>query len=308
MAIALFRVLAVAVLAGCLLAVPVQAARLVSPAGGQQVIGEAALLDELQPLQGQLRDIRLAPVVPLQYEHDPGEVHPTGIEVVGVARGGHVPSPNPQRANKLVSSGVRGFDPDRDPFWVYTCSPEGAHILDPATITSCDEVPLYVPAAAGTYYWHVRPSRTGCFGLPQNCLLPWTGQVESFSIPSVFRVNGLQIPPRTRSCVTGAVLRYDTNEPSPVARYAIRVYPVGSTKPALRLSGRTGGKRTGVVQIANGEYQHVVRVPLNLVRAGRYWARLRLIDTVGHSGSGRSRNFTVPNPSASCRLPRLRPN
>jgi hypothetical protein len=294
-----------AIVTGCLPAAPAHAARLISPVGGQQVLGEQSLLDDIEPLQALPANVRVP--VPFHFELDPGEAQPTGIEVIGVAAGGRTPTPDPGRANRLsgltiLSMTAEDFDGDGDPFWVYRCSPA---MLSLSEVASCQQQ-VSVPVAAGTYYWHVRASQAGCFGHPQSCLLPWTSQVERFTIPAVFRLNGLQVPRRTRSCVTGAVIRYDTNQPSPVLTYGISVAAARSGRRVLRLSGATGGKRTRKVEVKNGEYQDVVRVPLNAVRAGRYRARLRVNDAAGNRAAAVSRTFTVPNPSATCRLPRVR--
>jgi hypothetical protein len=276
------------------------AAQLVSPAGGQQLFTERQLLDELPLLQEQVRSVLPAPVIPFEYRLEAGERNPTGIEIVGVAHGAPAPTPNPQRANNLVGD-LRGFKPSRNPFYVEECVPSSV------SSTGCEQIPRHVPVAAGTYHWHVRPSRAGCLGLAENCLHPWSGQVETFTIPSLLRVNGLRVRPRTRPCATGAVLRYDSTEPSPVVRYRISVVGVRSKRRVLRVSGRSGGKRTGAVVVADGEYQETVRLPLDRVRAGRYRAKVSVTDAVGHRGSARSRKFTVPNPSATCRRPQLRP-
>jgi hypothetical protein len=88
-----------AIVTGCLPAAPAHAARLISPVGGQQMLGEQTLLDDLEPLQALPTNVRVT--VPLHFELDPGEAQPTGIEVIGVAAGGRPPTPDPGRANRL---------------------------------------------------------------------------------------------------------------------------------------------------------------------------------------------------------------
>jgi hypothetical protein len=283
-----------------LAAVPALAVRPLSPIADQPPFSERQLLNELPPLQAQRDMLGGGVIVPFEYELEAGERNPTGIEVVGVARGGAVPQPNPRRNGKLAGN-MGGFKASRDPFFVYECSPSSVYSH------GCEEIPVYVPTAAGRYYWHLRPARDGCAGIIDNCLHDWSPRIETFSIPSVFRLNGLVVPARTRPCVTGAVIRYESNEPSPVAQYRLKVFPVGSRKPALRLADETGSKM-GKVPVKNGEYQHVVRVPLDRVRAGRYYARLSLSDQAGNRAKARSRTFFVPTPNATCRAPRFRGN
>lgn len=282
-----------------LAAVPALADRPISPTGDQPVFSERQLLDELPPLQAQLDGVGGGVIVPFEYELEAGERNPTGIEVVGVARGGVVPQPNPRRSGKLAGN-TSGFKASRDPFFVYACTPSWVYSH------GCEEIPVYVPTAAGRYYWHLRPARDGfCAGLIDNCLHDWSPRIETFTIPAVFRLNGLAVSARTRPCVTGAVIRYESNEPSPVAAYTLKVFPLGSRRPVLRLADQTGSKM-GKVPVKKGEYQHVVRVPLDRVRAGRYYARLGLSDRAGHHAKARSRTFVVPTPNATCRAPRFR--
>jgi hypothetical protein len=297
--------LAVSVMSASLAVVPTFAARPVSPVGDQPVFSEKQLLDELPPLQAQRDAPGGGVVVPFTYELEPGERNPTGIEVAGVARGGAVPQPIARRNGRLTTVSGFGqvslrFKPSRDPFFAYVCTPSSAYSV------GCEEAPVYVPTAAGRYYWHLRPARDGpCPGLIDTCLHDWDAQVATFTIPSAFRLNGLAVPARTRSCVTGGVIRYESNEPSPVADYSLAIVPAGSRTPVLRLADQTGSKM-GVVEVKRGEYQHTVRVPLDRVRSGRYYARVRLSDAAGHRARARSRTFFVPNPSATCRAPRFR--
>jgi hypothetical protein len=252
------------------------AVRLVSPTGDAPVLTERQLLDGTQPAQA------IAPG--LRYELEPGEPDPVAIEVVGTKYG--TPAPKPQGGFNAGGFGDLfdvGFSPSKDKFFHGIC------------MRPCE---MRVPALAGRFYWHVRPGAR-CVNSGSPCTHPWS-ETATFTIPRVFRVNKLLVPAKTRPCATAAIIGYDYNVGLPAAFYKLTVHRPGSRRAVVRVAGKTGN-RQGKVPSGNGEWEYTLRIPLDRIPAGRYLARVKVRAPTGETGSARSRVFTVPNPSATCR-------